>query len=146
MPIEDCLPTPEAIGHLNLELIVSPSGKCLSARTKNKTIINQLIDKGYIEPYHAEEAYIFSTLRDVWLGKLIGHTDVLSDGIRGPAQRMASTELYDGICRLMKPHESRIILWATSAEPILLTALIGDACRQAFESLSEAFEICRKRD
>lgn len=110
--MESCLPTPQAIRHLNLEVFVTPSGRCLSAKTKNKTTLDELIALNYIESYHAEYGLTFSILRDVWLGHLNASSDRLSDSIKSLCSNFSPNEVYDHVYHRLQPRRAEIILWA----------------------------------
>lgn len=136
---ESCLPTPQAILRLNLDVIVTPSGNCISAKTRNKTILDDLVDRGFIEPYHAEYGLTFTILRQVWLGRLSASTAMLSDAIQSQCPQNSPSEVYDHVYRITKPMNARIVFWAVNTPSEALTAMVGDVCRRSFDILAQAF-------
>lgn len=136
---DSCLPTSEAIHQLNLEVIFTSSGNCLSAKSKNRGILDELMDRGYIEPYHAEYGLTFHVLREVWLGKLAAKTAMLSDAIQSQCPQNNPSEVYDHVYRITRLRNAKVILWAveTAYEPI--PVMVGDVCRRSFEILAQAF-------
>lgn len=101
--------------------------------------MDELIDKGYIEPYHAEYGLTFHILREVWLGKLSGPTAMLSDAIRSQCPQNSPSEVYDHVYRITGADRTRMIFRAVEEPAMPVIALIGEIYRRAFESLADAF-------
>lgn len=139
MHYDSIAPTPEMCRHLNLEVQVGAAGQVLSARTRNRKIMDDLLDKGYIEHYHAESALNLMVLREIWLGNLSGGISKLSDDIQSVRQNIAPSELYDLVVRITKPHNVRIVLWAANSPAEPLMASVGDICYRSFDVLAGAF-------
>jgi hypothetical protein len=135
---ESCLPTPQAIQHLNLEVYVTPSGHCISAKTRNKTVLDDAVTLEFIESYHAEYGLTFSILRDVWLGHLAAKAAMLSDPIQCQCPQNNPSEVYDIVYSALGGRTAAFILWAVHAPQKSITGSSA-LMLQSFEALAKAF-------
>lgn len=142
--LETCAPTPETVRQLNIEVIVSPNGQVISSRTRNKLIIDTLVECGYIDPYHAEYGFMLSTLRDVWLGRLGCSVSMLSDEISALCPHVSPHELYDKLISSIKPIDRKIIFWTIKAPSQPIPAKVGEICYRSFDLLAKAFTTLRE--
>lgn len=144
MVSETIAPTPEAVRHLNLQIDYKSNGEIISSKTRNKTLLDELVDKGFIEPYHAEYALTFTVLRDVWLGKLGCYAAMLSDEIRALAPHVPPSELYDHVFAIVKPRRARLVFWVVQSPSEPVMASVGDVMRNTLDILADAFTQAHK--
>lgn len=137
-------PTPEAIRRLNLSVDYKPNGEIISSRTRNRTLLEELVGIGFIEEYHAEYAMTYAMLRDVWLGKLSCHAAMLSDAIGALAPHISAHDLYDGVRTRIKARRARLVLLAVESPCERVMAPVGEIYRHALDVLADAFTEAHK--
>lgn len=142
---ETSLPTPEAVRHLNLDVIVTPSGKCISSKTRNRTVLDELISKGFLDPYHADYAFIYLSLRMAWLAPVSYKTSSLADEIRCwfDGSGISPANIYDMVHKILGKRDTNIIIWAMETDSRDIIAIEGEACHKCFERMTKAMDDVR---
>lgn len=141
-----CLPTQETIRQINAEVHLSPSGKVISAKSRQKYVMDILADDGYLEVWHIDSAGVFMALRNAWLSPVGCSTSKLSDEISSwiEGRNLSPGEIYDAIAKQLQKRQIRIIEWSatTMAHPPyeFRNAIYGDICRSAFVAMEKALD------
>jgi hypothetical protein len=141
---ETIAPTPEMVRQLNLQVNYKPNGEIISSRTRNRTLLDELVDKGFLEQYHVEYAVTFAMLRDVWLGKLGCRAATLSDSIHALCPHVPASELYDHVYSHIKPRRARLVFWAVESPAEAVIASTGVVMRDVMDILASAFTEAHK--
>lgn len=145
-----CLPTEETIRQINAEVLLSPSGKLLSAKSRQRYVIDRLIDLGYIDNYQAEYALVFMGVRMAWMAPVEYKCSSLCDDVTSwfDGTGISPASIYDHVYRSLKARRTRIIVYAASThaekDKSVESAVCGEVYAKCFEMMVTAMDEARE--
>lgn len=140
------LPTQETIRQIDAEVIISPNGRIISAKSKHRYIMDILADDGYLDPWHLDAASAFVAIMNAWNPNGV-KTSRLSDEVVSllDCTGYGMTELYDMVCRNVNRQNRRIVVWGATTlaknPNTVRNAITGQICHDAFEAVMKAIDV-----
>jgi hypothetical protein len=139
-------PTPEAVRHLNLDVVNKTNGEIISVRSRNRVVMDIMVEDGYLDDHHPQYAEVFMALRMAWLAPVAFKASSLCDAVSSffDATPVKAAEVYDAICRLLEKRTTPVIVWTATtpadSDSTFINAISGGVCNRAFLDLEKAMD------